>query len=195
MKVDPVDRTWFLHRDFNSQTPAGKAFALLLTHEGPRSFISGELIESGPVVSEPNRPEFHHCVPRATFVDRGFNEEGGYGVDIFANIALLTRADNGSIGGSPPSQYRLLMPGQQRNDVDDDPHDRHATDLDEMDLGRQDPVALEQEPLFRDILARSFIPEILFTDNYRDFVEARAVLLADRVAELTGVCAPNGESK
>ena len=54
-----------------------------------------------------NRTEFHHLYPRAALKGKKSADE----INALANFSFLSRVDNNSIGGSPPSVYRGKLQG------------------------------------------------------------------------------------
>ena len=103
----PVDvgKGFFLVNQFNVRTVATKSFILLLADHHPRSFLSGQPIKVEKVLSKLNRSEYHHCYPKAK------PELETRAVNILANFAIISSADNKKISAKMPSDYRTLMPG------------------------------------------------------------------------------------
>jgi hypothetical protein len=100
--------TFFQTIGFRLNSVASRAFILLLAQNQPTSFISGNKIDLRKVLKAYNRNEFHHIYPRnflkATKQDSGADES------CFANICMLSKADNNLISGVAPSEYRSKMP-------------------------------------------------------------------------------------
>ncbi|MCZ2264754.1 hypothetical protein [Isoptericola sp. QY 916] len=120
-----VDASFFLENTFNSRTVATKAMILLLANNRPCTFLSGQAVDLDAVLSEPNRKEYHHCMPRAWMRDyrAGIQEQA---VNSLANFAIITRAENREIRAKAPSEYRGLM----------------ATDIGEIERGAYLPPSL-----------------------------------------------------
>ena len=55
----------------------------------------------------PNRHEFHHIYPRNFLKE---TRQKSVDESCFANICFLSRGDNNTISGLPPSEYKELMP-------------------------------------------------------------------------------------
>ncbi|HET6506032.1 MAG TPA: DUF262 domain-containing protein [Baekduia sp.] len=102
----PDSRFYVAHR-FNIRTVASKTLILQMAHFHPRSFLSGELVALERVLSEPNRSEYHHCFPRARLLALGMPDSA---INVLANIAMISRAENRTISDKLPSEYRSLMP-------------------------------------------------------------------------------------
>jgi hypothetical protein len=101
-----ITPSFFTTNTFGLNTVNTKTFILLLASRGPRSFISGQPVDLAKTLSEANRTEFHHLMPRAFL--RGTTAAGDE--NVLANFAFLSRADNREIGGYAPSVYRKKMP-------------------------------------------------------------------------------------
>ncbi len=84
---------------------ATKTFILLLAQNQPLSFLSGQPIKVDKVLAKPNRTEYHHCFPKAKLKTLSGDE-----VNMLANFAVISSADNKKISAKMPSEYRKLMP-------------------------------------------------------------------------------------
>lgn len=104
-----VDEQFFLENAFNSRTVATKALILLLANNGPLTFLSGQAVDLDEVLSEPNRKEYHHCMPRAWMRDNRPSVPERM-TNSLANFAIILRAENREIKAKAPSEYRALMP-------------------------------------------------------------------------------------
>ncbi len=91
-----------------------KTLILLLANKGPRSFISGALIDLGPVLQAYNREEFHHLMPRSFLKDKGRSTTD---INRLANFAIISAMDNKILGGDAPSAYRKKMPAETIDDI------------------------------------------------------------------------------
>jgi hypothetical protein len=100
-----VDEGFFLANRFNIRTVATRTFVLLLAQHQPLSFISGQPIKLDKVLAKPNRTEFHHCYPKAKL--KMLATEA---VNVLANFAIISSADNKKISAKLPSKYRELLP-------------------------------------------------------------------------------------
>lgn len=102
-----IDEAFFTGNRFRISSAGTKTFVLLLAQHAPRTFITGGLVELGPVLQAYNRSEFHHLYPKAYLRSVGVSEELE---DALANFCFLSRSDNNQISGQAPSSYRALMP-------------------------------------------------------------------------------------
>jgi hypothetical protein len=100
---------FFYRNTFSPRTVATKTVILMLAASQPKSFLSGQVIPLDEVLSEPNRKEFHHCMPRAYLKKTEPNVKESE-VNALGNIAIISRAENRKIGDKAPSQYRAMMP-------------------------------------------------------------------------------------
>src|SRR6266545_1956449 len=91
-----------------------KTFILMLAQESPRSFVSGIPIDLGEVLQSYNRSEFHHVNPRAFLLQQGRSPED---VNRLANFAIISSADNKTLGGVAPSAYRAKMPEDRIDEI------------------------------------------------------------------------------
>lgn len=103
-----VDASFFLENTFNARTVATKAMILLLANNNPRTFLSGQAVDLDEVLSEPNRKEYHHCMPRAWMRDNRAEVPESV-VNSLSNFAIIARAENREIKAKAPSEYRALM--------------------------------------------------------------------------------------
>lgn len=99
-----VDATFFSGNLFSARTVATKAFILLLASRSPLTFLSGQAVNLDDVLSEPDRKEYHHCMPRAWMRD---NRQQ---VSDSATNSLANFAENRTIKDHAPSVYRTEMP-------------------------------------------------------------------------------------
>ena len=104
-----VDEEFFLNNVFNTRTVASKALILLLANSQPKSFLSGRAIDLNAVLSEPNRKEYHHCMPKGWIRDFRSNVPDRL-TNSLANYSIIARAENREIRDKAPSVYRGLMP-------------------------------------------------------------------------------------
>lgn len=79
----------------------------MLAHKGPRSFISGQIVDLGPVLQAYNREEFHHLMPRSFLKKLGKTTTD---INRLANFAIISSIDNKVLSGDAPSEYRKRMP-------------------------------------------------------------------------------------
>ncbi|MCE8523360.1 DUF262 domain-containing protein [Ruegeria pomeroyi] len=104
----PIDPLFFVKANFVMSNVNSKSFILMLASKSPRSFISGQHVDLAKTLKAANRSEFHHMMPK-DFVKKKF-EAADENVNCLANICFLARADNRTLGGAAPSQYRKHMP-------------------------------------------------------------------------------------
>src|SRR5262249_649879 len=97
----------FVSNVFRINSVLSRTFVLMLAQNNPNSFVSGNKIDLRKALKAYNRHEFHHIYPRNFLRETGqkFVDES-----CFANICFLSRADNNTISGVPPSKYKGLMP-------------------------------------------------------------------------------------
>lgn len=112
--VAPLDQEYFIDQSFTIGTVHTKTLILLLANKGPRSFVSGQSVDLGPVLQAYNREEFHHLMPRSFL--KGIGRDT---IDInrLANFAIISALDNKMLGGDAPSSYRTKMPTDAINDI------------------------------------------------------------------------------
>ena len=68
--------------------------------------MSGANVKLGEVLSKYNRSEFHHIFPQKFLKDQGY---GAREINRLANFAIISAADNKTLGGKAPSEYREKM--------------------------------------------------------------------------------------
>lgn len=106
-----IDQNFFLDNAFNSRTVATKALILLLANNAPRTFLSGQMVDLDDVLAEPNRKEYHHCMPKAWIRDNRPGLSDSY-TNSLANFAIILRSENRDIRAKAPSDYRRSMPAE-----------------------------------------------------------------------------------
>jgi hypothetical protein len=87
---------------------------LVLANKGPRSFISGTLVDLGPVLQAYNREEFHHLMPRSFLKSQELSTTD---INRLANFAIISAVDNKTLSGDAPSIYRKKMPADAIDDI------------------------------------------------------------------------------
>jgi hypothetical protein len=102
-----VEGTHFASTTFGMGNVDTKTFILMLAKAHPRSFVSGAPVDLEETLMRSNRTEFHHLMPRAFL---RASHQSSFSDSCLANFAFLSRADNRTIGGSAPSQYRHKLP-------------------------------------------------------------------------------------
>ncbi|MGB3763017.1 MAG: hypothetical protein WA966_07310 [Ornithinimicrobium sp.] len=102
-----VEADFFVERKFSIAAVDSKTFVLLLVNAQPLSFVSGSPVSLATVLAAYNRSEFHHLMPQA-FLAKGGAETGS--VSVLANFAMISAADNKTLGGVAPSAYKARMP-------------------------------------------------------------------------------------
>lgn len=105
--VASLDQEYFIEQSFTIGTVHTKALILMLAHKGPRSFISGQIVDLGPVLQAYNREEFHHLMPRSFLKKLGKTTTD---INRLANFAIISSIDNKVLSGDAPSEYRKRMP-------------------------------------------------------------------------------------
>lgn len=101
-----IEPDFFRGRKFSVSAVDTKSFVLLLASQKPVSFVSGQEVSLRQVLSNYNRSEFHHLVPKAHAA--GIKNKD-YHVSSLANFAMISSADNKALGGGSPAQYRAKM--------------------------------------------------------------------------------------
>lgn len=102
-----IEPDFFSDNRFTISSVNTKTFILLLAQLGPLSFVSGNPVSLSDVLKEYNRREFHHCYPQKYLKDQ---DRTSSDINRLANFAFLSRADNRTLGGKAPSEYRGKMP-------------------------------------------------------------------------------------
>jgi hypothetical protein len=92
---------------FKFNTVITKTFILLLAQKTPLSFVTGAPITLRDVLKDYNRNEFHHIYPKA-FLKA--TRQDNFDNSCLSNFCFISRADNNSLSGDPPSVYRAKMP-------------------------------------------------------------------------------------
>lgn len=105
----------FLDKRFAISAVDSKTFVLLLVNAGPLSFISGSPVSLSKVLSSYNRSEFHHLMPQS-FLSKAHDIPNAEAT-ILANFAMISAADNKTLGGVAPSIYRSKMPGGKVDEI------------------------------------------------------------------------------
>lgn len=98
---------FFARNVFRINSVLSRAFILMLAQNHPVSFLSGNKIDLRKVLKAYNRNEFHHIYPRNYLKT---SAQTKYDESCFANICILSRADNNAISGLSPSGYRSKLP-------------------------------------------------------------------------------------
>lgn len=109
-----VSEDFFTSNSLISGTVNSKTFILLLAHQAPLSFVSGQPVALSEVLADYNRSEFHHVYPQKFLRDLG---EPSDSVGCLANFAFISAIDNKVIGGDPPSVYRPRMAQDRMDDI------------------------------------------------------------------------------
>ena len=139
---------------FRRNSALSNAFVALLAIQGPRNLLNGSSIDTGKALSSYNRKEFHHIFPQRFLRDLGVTTSR---ISSLANICMLSADQNKTIGDSAPSKYVREMQSRLGDD-------------------------------FLPVLASNLIPEdcvdSLLTDNFDEFVDARARHIAMEVTRV-----------
>lgn len=133
-----------------------KALALMLATAGPRDLRTGNRIDTGTALAMANEMQFHHFFPVKWLLRQGTSRESA---NMLANIVLLTAISNQVVSDRAPSAYLNY----------------------EMDVCGKDEMAKR--------VATSLVSERAFeaalSDNYQEFVAARAEMLLGLAEELS----------
>lgn len=101
-----LDEEFFIETRFTVSSVTTKAFILLLAQQNPLSFVSGAPVALGDVLRHYNRKEFHHLYPQSHLKSEGRDSAD---INRLANFAIISAADNKTLGGVAPSKYRRHM--------------------------------------------------------------------------------------
>ncbi|NML34998.1 DUF262 domain-containing protein [Paraburkholderia antibiotica] len=93
-----------------------KAAICMLAQATPRSFLNGNVVDLGSVMSAYNAREFHHIYPKAFLATQGIQFHQS---NIIANVCLLTSSDNRSISDENPATYMPKIPSDLKNQIAD----------------------------------------------------------------------------
>lgn len=104
----------FFRQRFTVNSVHTNTFVLLLANRKPRSFVSGAPIDLGKVLQSYNRNEFHHLYPQAYLKSIGTPTAN---INMLANFAFVSSADNKTLGGCRPSEYKLKMPQSSISEI------------------------------------------------------------------------------
>lgn len=102
-----VDGEYFTDQGFTIGTVHTRTMILMLANRLPRSFVSGTRVDLDRVLQGYNREEFHHLMPRAFLKSIGKSSSE---INRLANFAIISAADNKTLGGVAPSAYKVKMP-------------------------------------------------------------------------------------
>jgi hypothetical protein len=97
-----INSNFFSETVFRIATANTKTFILMLSSVGPKSLLSGALIDLEPVLQGYNRSEFHHIYPKAFAKTVTDNDDM---INCLANFCFLGAAENRRIGRKKPSTY------------------------------------------------------------------------------------------
>jgi hypothetical protein len=101
-------KTWRIN------STAAKAAICLLAQFGPRSFLTGAVVDLSDSMAAYNAREFHHIYPKAFLAAAGI---GFHEANVIANICLLTSSDNKAISDRSPAEYFSDIPVDQKNHI------------------------------------------------------------------------------
>ncbi|WP_134667978.1 MULTISPECIES: DUF262 domain-containing protein [unclassified Amycolatopsis] len=105
---------FFLEKKFSVSAVDTRSFVLLLVNARPLSFVSGSPVSLQKVLSAYNRSEFHHLMPQAFLAKEDI---GTASASVLANFAMISAADNKTLGGDAPSVYRARMPSAKVDEI------------------------------------------------------------------------------
>lgn len=101
-----LDEDFFKERKFQVTAVDSKTFVLVLVQASPLSFVSASPVDLSSVLKAYNRSEFHHIYPQA-YLKKSY--QGELPVGALANFAMISAADNKTLGGKAPSSYKGSM--------------------------------------------------------------------------------------
>lgn len=107
-----IDDDFFIRTTFSIGNVNSKTFILMIAQQSPLTFISGQPVDLSDKLSNANRAEFHHLMPRKFLKD---SEQVDSKDSLLANFAFITRSENRDLGGAAPSQYQSKMTGDVAN--------------------------------------------------------------------------------
>lgn len=153
--VKRIDASDLLDREFRKGSAVTHAFIALLATRRPLNLTNGSPLDVEGSLSWSNRREFHHLFPRAFLEAKGVDE--GH-QNVILNFSLLGSASNKLISARPPSEYFAQIAVTHGRETDR-------------------------------ILTSNLIPPLaesgLLTDNFDDFLTARAIYVANYINSLT----------
>lgn len=108
VKSDLFNSTWRIN------STAAKAALCLMAQLRPRSFITGNEVDLGTVLSAYNARQFHHIYPKAHLAASGipFHE-----ANVISNICFLAASENNFISDRSPADYFRDIPGVHKNEI------------------------------------------------------------------------------
>jgi hypothetical protein len=108
VKSDLFDSTWRIN------STAAKASLCLMAQLRPRSFLTGNEVDLGTVLSAYNSRQFHHIYPKAYLASQGisFHE-----ANVISNICFLAASENVAISDRDPADYFREIPGAHKNAI------------------------------------------------------------------------------
>lgn len=109
-----IEEDWFVENRFTIGSVNTKTFILTLAQLSPKSFVSGATVNLGEVLNKYNRSEFHHLFPQKFLKEQ---DRGSRDINRLANFAVISAADNKTLGGKAPSEYRSNMNHGNLNSV------------------------------------------------------------------------------
>jgi hypothetical protein len=109
-----IDGDLFSNSAFNMGSVNTSTFILLMAQEGPRSLLSGALINVERTLTLANRAEFHHIFPKAFLEGQGLPRNRQ---SLLANFCFLSNADNQTIKDKSPAIYDGLIPNDTHDEI------------------------------------------------------------------------------
>lgn len=108
--IDPsiFKKTWRIN------STAAKAAICLLAQFGPRSFLTGAVVDLSDSMAAYNAREFHHVYPKSFLAGLGI---GFHEANVIANICLLTSSDNKTISDRNPAEYFSDIPVDHKSQI------------------------------------------------------------------------------
>jgi hypothetical protein len=108
VKSELFDSTWRIN------STAAKAALCLMAQLRPRSFLTGNEVDLGTVLSAYNARQFHHVYPKAHLSALGipFHQ-----ANVISNICFLSASENNEISDKNPSDYFKDIPHAHKKEI------------------------------------------------------------------------------
>lgn len=108
VKNDLFDSTWRIN------STAAKAALCLMAQLRPRSFLTGNEVDLGTVLSAYNARQFHHIYPKAHLANIGISF---HQANVISNICFLSASENNAISDRDPSDYFKDIPNAHKEEI------------------------------------------------------------------------------
>lgn len=103
-----INESFFKDSNFGLSNVNTKTFILMLAHNNPKSFISGDDVSVEKVLKIVNRAEFHHIFPKR-FLEKSEQSFDRKEINCLSNFCFLNNADNQKIKDKDPKEYKCLL--------------------------------------------------------------------------------------